>query len=66
MAEFKKEGGRKEGRERTLLKKDAEALDGDGLHVVGGVVKLLEDGLADAAFLVRKRRGGKDGGREEG
>ena len=47
----------------TLLKEDAEALDGDGLHVVGGVVELLEDGLADAAFLVRRREGGRDGWR---
>jgi len=63
-----REGGREGGEELTLLKEDAEALNGDGLHVVRSVVELLEDGLADAAFLGRRwgergREGGREGGR---
>jgi len=61
-----REGGREGGEELTLLKEDAEALNGDGLHVVRSVVELLEDGLADAAFLGRWGEGERERGREGG
>ena len=41
--------------------KTYQALDSNGLHVVGGVVQLLEDCLADA-FLLWVRVGGWVGG----